>query len=424
MLLQACYKNTITHLLVVCLLHSVICHRIHAHPLQDEDDTVLVLADIQRVAEAKLDNGARAYIGSGADREQTLRENTEAFMRLRFQVRSLVDVSKINTATTVLGQKISLPIGISPSAAHMIADLAGEIGTAQAARDAGTVMIVSCMSTVSLEDIRARVPDSMLWQQMYIFRNRSITESLVRRAAAQMFSAIVVTVDSPVPGQAISLSKNKFRLPQGLRFANLEASLPGSSFTLEPTSRNFVGNLLSPTATWDDIRWLQRLSSLPIVVKGILTAEAALKALECGAAAVFVSNHGGRQLDGVPASIEVLPEVVAAVGDRMEVYLDSGVRSGADAAKALSLGARAVFVGRPVLWGLAYNGKKGVDKVLSILRSEFIRTLQLLGCPDARKLCTDYVAREERHFEQLHSTCKPKVPRVDSTQYKTGVRSH
>lgn len=387
----------------------------------EQDYTVVTLADIQRLGEAKLDDAARSYIASGADQEQTLRENTAAFTRLRFRPKALVDVSKINTATTVLGRRISFPVGFSPSAAHMIADRVGELGTAKAARDAGTLMIVSAMSTTSLEDIRASAPDCLLWQQTYIFTNRSLTKSLVRRAEQQGFAAIVVTVDSPVAGQAVSLSNNKFVLPEGLRFANLEASWPGRSFTFDPSSKDFIGNLLSPSATWEDFRWLRSISTLPIVVKGILTAEAALTAYQNGASAILVSNHGARQLDGDPATIEALPEVVAAVGDRMEIYLDGGVRTGADAVKALSIGARAVFVGRPVLWGLSYKGKEGVDQVLDILRSEFNRTIQLLGVPDAKNLCTDFVVREQYYAQPLQRNCAPRHPWGDWVAYKVAV---
>ncbi|KAH7943410.1 hypothetical protein HPB52_007813 [Rhipicephalus sanguineus] len=178
---------------------------------------------------------------------------------------------------------------------------------------------------------------------------------MIRRAEHQGIAAIVVTVDSPVYGQAIFINKNMFVLPRGLRFANLEASWPGRSFTFDPSKEGSIGHLLSSSVTWEDFRWLRSITTLPLVAKGILTAESALAAYENGASAVVVSNHGGRLLDGNRATIEVLPEVVAAVGDRMEIYLDGGVRSGADAVKAVSFGARAVFVGRPALWGLAYN---------------------------------------------------------------------
>nr|XP_037287383.1 hydroxyacid oxidase 1-like isoform X2 [Rhipicephalus microplus]XP_037287384.1 hydroxyacid oxidase 1-like isoform X2 [Rhipicephalus microplus]XP_037287385.1 hydroxyacid oxidase 1-like isoform X2 [Rhipicephalus microplus] len=385
---------------------------------EDKDATVVTIIDIQRLGEANLDDATRGYIGSGAGQEQTLNENTAAFTRLRFRPRSLVDVAKIQTATTVLGQKISFPLGFSPSAAHMIAHEDGEFGTAKAARDAGTLMIVSAVSTASLEDIRASAPGCLLWQQIYLFKNRSLTESIVRRAERQGFAAIVVTVDSPVAGQSAFITKSMFELPKGLRFANLEASWPGRSFTFDDSKEGSIGKLLSSSVTWEDFRWLGSITTLPLVAKGILTAESALAAYQNGATAVIVSNHGGRLLDGDPATIEALPEVVAAVGDRMEVYLDGGVRSGADAVKALSIGTRAVFVGRPVLWGLAYSGKSGVDKVLDILRSEFNRTIQLLGVPDAKNLCTDFVSREPYYTEPLPRNDPPRQPWGDMVEYK------
>ncbi|KAH7949198.1 hypothetical protein HPB49_006287 [Dermacentor silvarum] len=383
----------------------------------EQDYTVVTLADIQRLGEAKLDDAARSYIASGADQEQTLRENTAAFTRLRFRPKALVDVSKINTATTVLGRRISFPVGFSPSAAHMIADRVGELGTARAARDAGTLMIVSAMSTTSLEDIRASAPDCLLWQQTYIFTNRSLTKSLVRRAEQQGFCrhcchcglACRWTGRKPQQQQVCPSGRPQHMLlsiaAQGFtkhRFANLEASWPGRSFTFDPSSKDFIGNLLSPSATWEDFRWLRSISTLPIVVKGILTAEAALTAYQNGASAILVSNHGARQLDGDPATIEALPEVVAAVGDRMEIYLDGGVRTGADAVKALSIGARAVFVGRP--------GKEGVDQVLDILRSEFNRTIQLLalaaflesgGSSGQAMMCSSATATCHRDYDVL-----------------------
>lgn len=365
------------------------------------DAHVVTLADIQRLAEANLDKATRCYIGSGSDREQTLRENIDAFSRLRFRPRVLVDVSKVKTTTTVLGRSISFPVGLSPSATHCIAHPVGEIGTAQVAQDAGVLMILSAMSTVSLEDVRKSAPNCLLWQQTYFFRNRSLTESVVKRAASSGYEAIVVTVDSPVSGKKVSRIKNNLQLKEGLSFANLERSSPGTAFTFDTRSEDFVGKVFSPSVTWEDIRWLRGITQLPIVVKGILTAEAAREALVHGAAAIIVSNHGGRQLDGDPATIEALPEVVAAVGDQIEVYLDGGVRNGTDVAKALCLGARVVFIGRPVLWGLAYKGKEGVEKVLEILREEFERTIKLLGCPDSRLLNSSFVSPKERYSGSL-----------------------
>lgn len=414
-------SRVVITLLVSLSLLTLNFKNVNAMPRQDDQDEIVVtMSDIQRLGEANLDDATRGYIGGGAGQERTLNENIAAFSRLRFRPRSLVDVSKIDTSTTVLGHKISFPVGFSPSAAHMLSHRDGEFGTAKAARDAGTVMILSVASTVSLEDVRASAPDCLLWQQIYIFKNRTFTESIVRRAEHQGYAAIVVTVDSPVSGQSSYITKQMLQLTDGLRFANMEASWPGRPFKFAHFAENTMGGLLSSSVTWEDFRWLRSITRLPLVAKGILTAESALEAYNNGAAAVMVSTHGGRQLDEDLASIEALPEVVVAVGNRMEVYLDSGVRSGADAVKALSLGARAVFVGRPVHWGLAYNGKAGVDKVLEIFRSEFNRTIQLLGVPDAKSLCTDFIARESGYSQPLHRNCAPKNPWDDLLKYNIG----
>lgn len=364
---------------------------------------VTTVADIQRLAEAKMEEDARTYIALGAGDEQTLRENIEAFKRLRFRPRIFVDVEKVNTKTTVLGHAVSFPVGLSPSAAHKMANLAGEIATAQAAQGAGTVMILSSLSTMTLEDVRAAAPGCLLWQQTYIFRNRAVTESLVKRAAACGFAAIVVTADSPVFGDSVKHHPYVSHRPYRFRFPNTEVTFTNEAHgcKLQDNHASNVDALLS--ATLNDIEWLRGLSKLPVVVKGVLTAQAALQAHRHGAAAIIVSNHGGRQLDGTPAAIDVLPEIVAAVGDKMEVYLDSGVRKGADVVKALALGARAVFVGRPVLWGLAYDGKQGVDRVLHILREQLEHTMRLLGCADIRDLCEELVISENPYSPPFRS---------------------
>ncbi|XP_065311571.1 2-Hydroxyacid oxidase 1-like isoform X2 [Dermacentor albipictus] len=353
------------------------------------------IADVQRLGEAKLDDAIRGYIGGGAGEEQTLGENITAFRRFRFRPRVLVDVSMPSTSTVVLRETIAFPIGLAPTAAQRIAHVEGEIAAAQAAQEARTLMILSSMSSTTIEDVRSSAPDLLLWQQIYLFRNRSLTESLVRRAEKQGFAAIVVTIDASIPGQAAVAAKSQFCLPNDVTLANLEASLPGHSFSYDASSEGYLPKYRSASVTWDDVLWLRSITSLPRVAKGILTAQAAIDALRHGAAGVIVSNHGGRVLGGTPAAIEALPEVVAAVGDRLEVYVDGGVRSGTDVAKALSLGARAVFVGRPVLWGLAYNGKRGVNKVLSILQDEFVHTIQLLGQKGGQQ-GTQYIARRVR----------------------------
>ncbi|XP_065302316.1 uncharacterized protein [Dermacentor albipictus] len=365
---------------------------------------VTTVADIERLAMAKMEEDTRTYISIGAGDGQTLRENIQAFKRLRFRPRILVDVEKVNTATTVLGRAISFPVGLAPSAAHKLLNPAGEIGSAQAAQNAGTVMILSSVSTITLEDVRAGAPGCQLWQQTYIFPNRSLTESLVKRAAARGFAAIVVTADSPVSGDGVLRHPYMSRPPHGLSLANLEASYTDEVHGCKLQESYTRDKERLASASLNDIEWLCGLSKLPVVVKGVLTAEAALQAHRHGAAAVIVSNHGGRQLDGTPATIDVLPEIVAAVGDKMEVYLDGGVRNGADVVKALALGARAVFAGRPVLWGLAYDGKQGVDRVLHILREELEHTMRLLGCSDVRDLCEEFLITKNHCSGPFRST--------------------
>ncbi|XP_037523417.1 uncharacterized protein LOC119400448 [Rhipicephalus sanguineus] len=355
----------------------------------------LTVADVERVARLKLEPQARRYFFSGADRQQTLKENTEAFKRLRFRPKLLVDVSQVNTTTTVLGHHISMPVGFSPAAMQKLAHNDGEVGTAQAAQDARTVMILSSLSTTSLEEVRRRAPLCLLWFQTYLFRDRSLTEWLVKRAAKAGYSAIVLTADSPVVGHKLGPVKNRFELPPNVTFANLKGRNEKSD--VQSGAQEDVDDYISRSVSWQDIGWLKRITGLPVVAKGVLTREAALQAYHHGAAAILVSNHGGRQLDGTPASIEALPEIVSAVGGRLEIYLDSGVRSGADVVKALSLGARAVFVGRPAVWGLAYNGKQGVDRVLEILRSELERTIQLLGCKNSSSLNSEFVVHKDHY---------------------------
>lgn len=371
--------------------------RIATSFLEAPDLSALTMADIEQVAKVKLEPQARRYYFSGADKEQTLKENTAAFQRLRFRPRYLVDVSSVNMTTTVLGRRISLPIGFSPAAMHMLAHPDGEAGTARAAQDANTVMILSSFSTTALEEVRRQAPHGLLWFQTYLFRDRSLTEWLVKRAVKAGYSAIVLTADSPVVGHKLGPTKNRFALPPNITFANLVGAQGGVSSDVMTGAEDVVDEFISPSVSWKDVAWLRQVSGLPVVVKGILTAEAAVQAANHGAAAILVSNHGGRQLDGTPATIEVLPEIVSAVGRRLEIYLDGGVRSGADAAKALSLGARAMFIGRPAVWGLSYDGKHGVDKVLNIFRTELDRTLKLLGCPSVHSLSPRYVVHKDHY---------------------------
>ncbi|XP_077541250.1 2-Hydroxyacid oxidase 1-like [Haemaphysalis longicornis] len=362
------------------------------------NNTIVTVDDLHRIALLKLDATVRDYYESGADMEQTLRENVEAFLRWRLRFRVLVDVHNRSLKTTMLGREVNMPVGIAPSAMQKMAHADGECGTANASQEAGTVMILSTLCTISLEEIREKAPDAILWLQLYVFKNRSITEDLIRRAECSNFSAIVLTVDAPTWGQRIVDVRNRFTIPENLSLANFEgsesakfSSATGSGLT------KYTEDFFDTSLTWDDVTWLKNATRLPVVLKGIVTAEDAELAVHRKVDAIIVSNHGGRQLDGSPATVEALSEVVEAVRGRIEVYVDGGVRRGTDVIKALALGAKAVFVGRPALWGLAYDGEKGVTKMLEIFYHETRRALALMGHKSVQDLRPKDVIRQERY---------------------------
>ena len=317
--------------------------------------------DYERLAAEKLDANAHAYFVGGAGDEWTLRRNVAAFAEWQLRPRVLVDVSGVTTATTVLGHEVSMPVVIAPLAFQRMAHPDGEYATARAAAAAGTLMCLSSAATRWPRELAGEVPDVQRWYQVYVYEDRAATKAFVEEAVAHGFSALVLTVDVPYLGRRERDIRVDFRLPEEL--TPYEEKLTGFDATL----------------SWRDLEWLASYG-LPLVVKGVLTAEDAELACSHGAAAVVVSNHGGRQLDGVPASLDVLPEIVDAVGGRCEVYLDGGVRRGTDVLKALALGARAVLIGRAFLWGLAVDGERGVAHVLELLRDEIRLGLALLGC--------------------------------------------
>jgi isopentenyl diphosphate isomerase/L-lactate dehydrogenase-like FMN-dependent dehydrogenase len=314
--------------------------------------------DYERLAEEKLDEKAYAYFTGGAGDEVTLRDNVAAFERRKLRPRVLVDVGNVSTRTTVLGTEIALPVLIAPLAMQRMAHTDGEEATARAAAAAGTIMCLSSAATSA----PAQLTEGHRWFQVYVWRERSLTERAIEEAVAHGYSALVLTVDVPYIGRRERDVRVDFKVPEHL---TVQGDLFGENF--------------DATLSWRDIEWLAGYG-LPVVVKGLLTAEDAALACEHGAAAVVVSNHGGRQLDGVSATLDVLEEVVDAVDGRVEVLLDGGVRRGADVLKALALGARAVLIGRAMLWGLAVDGEAGVKHVLELFRSEIELGLALLGC--------------------------------------------
>ncbi|HEU5383077.1 MAG TPA: alpha-hydroxy acid oxidase [Ktedonobacteraceae bacterium] len=323
---------------------------------------IINLFDYENLAATRLELATWSYYAGGSNDEVTLRANREAFARIRLRPRMLVDVSSCDCGTTVLGTSVSLPVLVAPSAFHALADPAGECATAQAAGAAGTVMVASSSSSYSLEEI-AQASSGPLWFQLYVF-NRPNAAELVQRAAASGYRALVLTVDSPQWGQKERGMRSGFQVPVKGNVSDQAAAQDAIA------------------VTWDDIDWLRSLSPLPLILKGILTAEDAELAVAHGVEGIIVSNHGGRQLDGVAASIEALSEVVEAVNSRCEVYMDGGIRRGTDVLKALALGARAVLIGRPILWGLAVQGKAGAQNVLEILHAELELAMALAGCPD------------------------------------------
>jgi 4-hydroxymandelate oxidase len=338
------------------------------------------LLELEERARTKVSKATFDYIAGGAEDEISLQRNREAFTRWALRPRILAGVSHRDTSTTVLGTKISMPILVAPTAFHGLVHPEGEIGTARGTAAAQTLMVASAISTKTLEDI-ASAADAPRWFQLYVYRDRRVTEDLVRRAIAAGYRAIVLTGDTPVLGRRERDERNRFTLPAGLGIANLRPAgldgIPdaerGSAFA------KYVDELLDDSLTWEDVDWLRSISSVPVLVKGIMTSEDAREAVEHKVDGVIVSNHGGRQLDHTLGTLDVLPEVVEAVRGRAEVYVDGGIRRGTDVLKALALGARAVLIGRPVLWGLALAGPDGVRWVLDHLRSELDVAMAIAG---------------------------------------------
>jgi isopentenyl diphosphate isomerase/L-lactate dehydrogenase-like FMN-dependent dehydrogenase len=343
--------------------------------------------DFERLAEGKVDPGAWGYFAGGAGDERTLADNLASFQRWRLRPRMLVDVGEVTTETRLLGRDLALPVLVAPTAFQLLAHPDGDSATARGAAAAGTVMCLSTLGGASPADVAAAAPNGRHWFQLYWSRDRGFTQALVESAAEAGFEAIVLTVDLPAAGRRERDLRGAFEIPDDLPLPNLAAHLGGGDFHAT------LGEVVDPTITWRDLEWLQSVTSLPLLVKGILTAEDARLACEQGVGGVVVSNHGGRQLDGAPASLDALPEVVESVSGRCLVLMDGGIRRGTDVVTALALGARAVLVGRPVLWGLAVGGEEGVRRVLELLRAEVELALRLLGCPTPEAVTPAHVRR-------------------------------
>ncbi|XP_017837748.1 peroxisomal (S)-2-hydroxy-acid oxidase [Drosophila busckii] len=359
---------------------------------------LVCVEDFERQAYSKLEKNALDYYKSGAGEQFTLGLNREAFNRLRMRPRVLRNVTQVDPSCRILGQQLGWPLGIAPTAMQKMAHSDGEIGNARAAGKAGSIFILSTLSTTSLEDLAAGAPDTCKWFQLYIYKERSLTEKLVRGAERAGFKALVLTVDAPVFGHRRADVRNKFSLPPHLRLANFQGDQANGVVTMGGSGINeYVASQFDASITWQDISWLKKLTRLPIIAKGILTAEDAVLAREFGCDGIIVSNHGARQIDTVPASIEALPEVVKAVGNDLVVMLDGGIRQGNDIFKALAVGAKAVFIGRPAVYALAYNGQSGVEQMLSVLRKDLEITMALTGCQTLADIQPAMVAHESTY---------------------------
>nr|XP_054748606.1 2-Hydroxyacid oxidase 1-like [Lytechinus pictus] len=367
------------------------------------------LADYERRAREIISDSAWVYYDYGRERRWCLEDSVKAFSRYRIRSQVLQDVSKRSLATTVLGQPLKYPICIAPTALHTFAHRGAEKETIKGAEAAETLMVMSASSSFPIEDVAAAAPNSHRWMQIYPNVDQELTLSFIRRSESLGFKALVVTVDSPVRGLDSRISE-AFSHPDlvnnpDARMAALEVDIPSSREALERGDHKLYGYvremLYNPKSTWEYIRWIRSKTTLPVVCKGILTYESAQAAANAGVDGILVSAHGGRQLDGAPAPIDALAEVVDAVrGSDVEVYMDGGVRTGTDVFKALGRGARAVFVGRPILWGLACQGAEGVENVLSILRSQLSDVLGLSGCTSPNTIPEGTVVHESYYHRQ------------------------
>ena len=370
--------------------------------------------DLRELARRRVPRIVFNYIDGGAEDEWTLRENRRAFDRITFRPSQAVAVPACDLRTRVLGMELSMPLLLAPVGYLRVMHPDGEIAAARATGKAGVGLILSTVSGHRLEDVRA-ASTGQVWYQLYLTGGRAAAENALRRAMDVGYTVLVITIDSTVIGQRdrelrdgmeqllrgsiwskVPFVPQVFVRPRWLTRFLLDGGLPDMPNIVSPESgvlrvRDAHTAMKREAFSWDDMQWIRALWKGPIVIKGVLSAEDAKQSLDNGAAAVVVSNHGGRQLDGVPASLEVLPEVVAAVNDQAEVLIDSGIRRGSDIVKAISLGARAVLCGRAYAYGLAAGGEAGVTRALDLLRSDLERCLKLLGCPSVSALNKSYV---------------------------------
>ena len=346
------------------------------------------IVDLERLAAEAMEPGAHGYFAGGAGDERTLRRNVEAFAGLELRPRVLVDVSEISMACSVLGTDSELPVFVAPVAFQKLAHADGEQGMARAAAAAGTVMCLSSLTSTPPAEVADAAPEGKRWMQIYCFRDRDITRAMLEEASEAGYEAVLLTVDAPYAGRRERDLRSGFQVPAEIRAPAIEAAVGHESLT---TAEVFA--LVDASLSWADLESLIAECDLPVLVKGLVTAEDGALAVEHGAAGVVVSNHGGRQLDNAPPAIEALPEVAEAVEGRIPVLMDGGIRRGTDIAIALALGADAVLAGRAPLWGLAAEGQAGAERALAILADELRLAMALLGAPSIGELSPSHVRR-------------------------------
>lgn len=330
---------------------------------------IINLFDFEKMAEGKMTNMAYEFVASGAADEFTVRWNREALDRLKIQTRVLTDITKLDTKVSLFGTEMPYPILVAPTAFHRLMHPEGELATARGAAAASTTYVVSSFTTTPIEEI-AKVTTHPLWFQLYVVDDRNFVKDLVQKVEAKGCRALCVTVDTPVSGSRDRQQKAKFKLPDDLK----PPYMIDTAFASKGQALSFKKSL-----TWTDIEWLKSMTKLPVLLKGILNPEDAEKAIQAGVSGIIVSNHSGRNLDTVPATIEVLPQIARKVNNRIPVLMDGGIRRGTDVLKAMALGASAVLVGKPICFGLACGGSEGVAKVLTILQKEFEFAMALSG---------------------------------------------
>jgi L-lactate dehydrogenase (cytochrome) len=374
------------------------------------------VADLRRIARRRLPRGVFDYIDGGAEDERTLAANAAAFVRTGFRPRVLRDVGTVDPSTTLLGRPLPYPLVLAPTGFTRIADPAGELAVARAATRAQLPYTLSTLSTRSIEEVAAASGEGCRWFQVYVWRDRGLVKEMIDRAAAAGYEALVLTVDTAVLGRRERDVRRGFTLPpkigpgtlvdgalhpawtwsfvrsEPIRFANLSGEGPGDGSEAVSLAE-YINSQFDPSLAWHDVEWMRSVWPGPIVIKGIQTVEDARLAAEAGVEAIALSNHGGRQLDGAPATLDLVAPVADAVGDRVEIVCDGGVRRGSDIVKAVALGARATMAGRAYLYGLGAAGERGVDHVLALLAADVRRTMALVGARTVADLTPDLVSR-------------------------------